>query len=392
MEYKRPIFQLIKDRLITNPSYIQVISGPRQIGKTTLVKQLFQEPNWHGIYIVADGFSEDSVWIQTQFNLAQQQQKNQSKPVILAIDEIQKIPGWSETIKRIYDEQKFNSNNPITLILLGSSNWLMQKGISESLAGRFEQWNLSHWTFNEMHSAFNLSPEKYAYFGSYPGAMPFMNDESRWKSYVKQSLIETAITKDILLMNSIEKPALMRKLFELGTLYSGKILSYTKILGQLQEAKNTTTLSHYLNLLEHAGLLCGLSKYSIDQARKRNSIPKWQTMNNALLGALWDLPFEAAQQDKRRWGQIIESTVGAHFIAHKGDDLKVFYWNESNAEVDFILEWQGKYVGVEVKLSSDKVTGLKKFAQQFKPHKIYQLGESTFPWQEIIKMDPRELF
>jgi hypothetical protein len=393
MEYKRSVYYKIFDRLSQKSPFIQVISGPRQVGKTTLIKQLFSEPNWHGIYAIADGISHDTQWIESQFNAALlKQQTDLNTPIILAIDEIQKIQNWSEIIKRLFDEQKFSNKSPIQLILLGSSNWLLQKGLSESLAGRFEQWNIDHWTFNELHDAFNITHEEYVYFGSYPGAIPMIKDEDRWKNYIRQSLIETVITKDVLLMNRIEKPALLRRLFELGTQYSGQILSFTKIMGQLQEAKNTTTLSHYLELLNHAGLLTGLSKFAMDQARKRNSSPKWQTKNNALMSSLYDYNFEQIQSDKKTWGRWVESAVGTHLLAHKGSDLNIYYWNESNAEVDFILENKGKYIALEVKLSRDKVSGLNQFSKQFSPSKTYQLSDNGLSWQQLISMDPRELF
>jgi hypothetical protein len=392
MEFKRPVFQALMQRFLSGTDLIQVISGPRQIGKTTLVKQLFEMQHWKGMYAIADGIQNDIGWIESQYNAAVVLQKQLDVPVILAIDEIQKIPNWSETVKRLYDQQRFNGEVKIHWVLLGSSHWLMQKGLSESLAGRFEQWNLTHWTYTELSEAFGISPEQYVYFGAYPGAIPMIDDEARWKSYVRQSLIETVINKDVLLMHTIEKPALLRRLFELGTLYSGQILSYTKMMGQLQEAKNTTTLAHYLKLLAQAGLLSGLDKFAMDLARKRSSRPKWQVMNNALLGALTDVSLEQSQTDKKRWGRMVESAIGAHLIAHAKDDLEIHYWNESNAEVDFVIQKGSQYIALEVKLSHDKVTGLGQFAKQFKPHKVYQLSDVGLTWQQLLTMDPRTLF
>ncbi len=392
MEYKRPIYHELYHRFLKGTNYIQVISGPRQIGKTTLVKQLFQQAPWHGIYRIADGINNDSIWIENQVNEAILIQKTIDKPVILAIDEIQKINNWSETIKRIYDLQKFNSDKPIQLLLLGSSNWLMQKGLSESLAGRFEQWNLTHWTFNELRDAFNITPEQFVYFGAYPGSIQFISEESRWKSYVRQSMIETTLTKDVLLMNKIEKPALIRSLFELGTAYSGQILSYNKIMGQLQDAKNTTTLAHYLKLLEESGMLMGINKFAMDTARKRSSSPKWQVMNNGIMGALSEFSSAEVYSDNKRLGRFVESAIGAHLIAHLGTDLKLFYWNESNAEVDFILQKGTEYIGIEVKLTHDKISGIAKFQSQFKPKRMIQLSNTGISWQQFITIDPREWF
>jgi predicted AAA+ superfamily ATPase len=393
MDFTRPIFREIKERLSDSRGLIQVITGPRQVGKTTLVKQLFASNKWKGIYHIAENTGEyQSAWIESVFNEAVLQQKASKRPVILAIDEVQKIPHWSETIKKLYDSQKFESGKPVQLLLLGSSHWLMQRCLSESLAGRFEQWEIPHWSYLEMQQAFSISPEEYAYFGAYPGAIVLKKDEARWGTYVQQSLIETVITKDVLLMERIEKPAVLRRVFELGSAYSGQILSYTKLLGQLQDAKNTTTVSHYLDLLQRAGMLEGLQKYAVDNARKRSSSPKWQVMNNALLSATQGIGFKATMANSKLWGRWVESAVGCHLNAHRGNDMQIYYWNDSNAEVDFVLKWNNKIIGLEVKSNHDKVTGLQKFSKNFHLHKVYQLDDRGLSWQRFLTMNPRELF
>ncbi|MBL0314436.1 MAG: ATP-binding protein [Flavobacteriales bacterium] len=393
MEYKRPIFTKLRRRLHQSGGLIQVITGPRQVGKTTLVKQLFELEEWEGIYQIAEGSAKfNGAWIESVFNDAVVHQKSTKKKVILAIDEIQKIQNWSESIKTLFDRQKFEDGHAIELLLLGSSDWLMQRGLSESLAGRFEQWKIPHWSYVEMHDAFDITPEEYVYFGAYPGAIKLREDEDRWKSYVLQALIETVITKDVLLMERIDKPAVLRRVFELGALYSGQILSYTKLMGQLQDAKNTTTVAHYLELLHRAGLLDGLQKFAMDNARKRASSPKWQVMNNALLSAISHERFEGIQKDKMKWGRWVESAVGCHLISHLQSDMELFYWNESNAEVDYILKYGDRYIGLEVKTSPEKITGLEKFSKKFRPHKIYQLSPTGLSWQKLLQMDPRELF
>ena len=392
MNYKRPVYNEIYQRLLAPEGLIQVISGPRQVGKTTLVQQLFQSNQWEGIYHVVDNVSQSATWIESAFNAAVLKEKQSNKPIILAFDEIQKISNWSEIIKKLYDQQKFRGESSVRLILLGSSNWLMQKGLSESLAGRFEQWNLGHWTYLELAAAFGITPEEYVYFGAYPGAISMKNDEARWKNYVLSSLIETVITKDVLMMQRIDKPAVLRRVFEIGSSYSGQKLSFTKLLGQLQDAKNTTTVAHYLELLSQAGLLVGLQKFAIDKARKRSSSPKWQVMNNALLSAQSSTSFESIQINKALWGRWVESAIGCHLIAHLSNDIDIFYWNESNAEVDFIIKKDDKYIALEVKLTKDRVSGLTQFSKTFKPHKVYQLGTSGLSWKDIISINPRELF
>jgi predicted AAA+ superfamily ATPase len=392
MNYKRPVYNDIHKRLLAPESLIQVISGPRQVGKTTLVQQLFQSNQWEGIYHVVDNVSQSSAWIESAFNAAVLKEKQSNKPIILAFDEIQKISNWSEIIKKLYDQQKFRGESSVRLILLGSSNWLMQKGLSESLAGRFEQWNLGHWTYNELQAAFNVSPEEYVYFGAYPGAINMIKEESRWKNYILASLIETVITKDVLMMQRIDKPAVLRRVFELGSSYSGQILSYTKLLGQLQDAKNTTTVAHYLELLAQAGLLTGLQKFAMDNARKRSSSPKWQVMNNALLSAQSSGSFATTINETKIWGRWVESAVGCHFLSHQREDLEIFYWNASNAEVDFILKKENQYIAIEVKLSQDKVSGMSEFTKSFNPTKVYQLSDKGLSWKEMITLDPRDLF
>lgn len=392
MNFKRPVYNSLYQRLNEDQILIQVITGPRQVGKTTLVQQLFQSDQWIGLYHIADGLNQSTGWIDSIFNAAVLQQKATNKPVIIAIDEIQKIENWSEAIKRIFDRQKFDATSNVKIILLGSSNWLLQKGLSESLAGRFEQWNISHWTFTELQGAFKITPEDYVYFGAYPGAMSIRNDEARWKNYIQNSLIETVITKDVLMMHRIDKPAVLRRVFELGTAYSGQILSYTKLLGQLQDAKNTTTVAHYLVLLSQAGMLEGFQKFAMDQARKRSSSPKWQVMNNALLSTVSSYSYQNVVEDKKKWGRWVESAIGCHLISHRQNDLELYYWNASNAEVDFIIKKEDRYIALEVKLTSDKVSGLKSFSSQFKPHKVYQLGADGLSWKEILSIDPRDLF
>lgn len=392
MDYKRPIYNSIYQRLKEQHCPIQVISGPRQVGKTTLVKQLFQSDEWLGLYHIAEGGTHSSEWLESIFNAALLKEKQSNKSVILAIDEIQKIDNWSETIKRLFDQQQFDGKSAIKIILLGSSNWLMQRGLSESLAGRFEQWNINHWTYQELADAFQISPEEYVYFGAFPGAIVMKNDETRWKNYVLSSLIETVVTKDVLMMHRIDKPAVLRRVFELGSSYSGQILSYTKLMGQLQDAKNTTTVAHYAELLHQAGLLLALQKFAMDNARKRNSSPKWQVMNNALLSAQSNGSFNSVYEDKKIWGRWVESALGCHLISHQKNDLEIFYWNESNAEVDFILKKEDKYIALEVKSTHGRVSGLNQFRKNFNPHKVYQLSDSGLSWQEFISFDPRELF
>jgi predicted AAA+ superfamily ATPase len=336
----------------------------------------------------------NSGWIEQIWETARLKMKVQSaKEFILVIDEIQKILNWSETVKHLWDRDTMEETG-IKLFLLGSSRLLMHKGLTESLAGRFETMYLGHWSYGEMNEAFNWNANQYAWFGGYPGGAEIIDEEDRWKSYINNSLIETSISKDILMLTRVDKPALMKRLFELGSQYSGQILSFTKILGQLQDAGNTTTLSHYLNLLDTAGLLAGIEKYAADIIRKRSSSPKFQVHNNALISAQRNEYFSEIIQKPTEWGRIIESALGSHLINHSiSQNYSVYYWRERNNEVDFIMERRGKLVAIEVKSNdSQNNKGLEVFKNMFKPDKLYLISNKGLSWQEFLKINPADLF
>lgn len=368
---------------------IQVLSGPRQVGKTTLIKQAlakFPRSSWH----TADAVSgAGTVWLEQVWNAARLQTSD--GPFILAIDEIQKISNWSETVKRLWDEDRFKDCR-LKVWLLGSSRLLLQQGLSESLAGRFEVTNVPHWPFTEMEAAFGFSPEQYAWFGAYPGAADLIADETRWKMYVRESLIESALNRDILLITRIDKPQLLRAVFEVGTAYSGQLLSYTKLLGQLQDAGNTVTLAHYLHLLDGAGLLTGLQKYSGDTAKQRASSPKFQTYNQALVQAYALSSFQNVLQDPGLWGRVVESAVGAHLLGFAHEGFKLSYWREGDAEVDFIISWKGQTIALEIKSAGGVSKGLDKFRKLFRPHRIYTTGRDGLDWKNLLRMHPASLF
>ena len=385
----------ITKRISEPRKHIQVLMGPRQVGKTTMASQMLKKVNIPYIYESADTITAvNTSWIEQIWDTARIKMKTQSaKEFILVIDEIQKIINWSETVKLLWDNDSLTGIN-LKLVLLGSSRLLLQKGLTESLAGRFETLYLGHWSFAEMNEAFNWDADQYAWYGGYPGGAELIHDEDRWKNYINNSLIETSVSKDILMLTRVDKPALLKSLFELGCHYSGQILSITKILGRLQEAGNTTTLSHYLNLLNTAGLLSGLEKYAADVIRKRSSIPKFQVHNNALLSAQKNEYFNEIIKKPAEWGHVIESSVGAHLINHSiSQNYSVYYWRERNDEVDFILEKRGKIIAIEVKSNSGVNTkGLNAFKSKYNTEKIYLLNNKGLSWQEFLRISPEELF
>ena len=286
------------------------------------------------------------------------------------------------------------SKRTLKVILLGSFRLLLQQGLTESLAGRFETIYMGHWSFLEMQEAFRWNINQYVWFGGYPGSAGLIEEEQRWKSYISQSLIETSISKDILMLTRIDKPALMKRLFELGCSYSGQILSYTKMIGQLQDVGNTTTLSHYLDLLNTAGLLAGIEKYSGSLIHKRASSPKFQVHNTALISAQREDLFKDIQIKPAEWGRLVESAVGAHLINYSlTEGFAVHYWRERNEEVDFVLEKKGKLIGLEVKSAATQSSaGLSAFKKIFNPDKVLLVGNSGLPWQEFLQINPVELF
>jgi len=392
--FERPHLQQVINRIREDRKFIQVILGPRQVGKTTLVNQMVQKYEFESIVVSADAVSAASTyWLEQQWEAARiKLTQSGAKEFLLVIDEIQKIDNWSETVKLLWDTDSKN-NIHLKVVVLGSSRLLIQQGLTESLAGRFETIFMSHWSYSEIHEAFGWNENQYVWFGGYPGAAHLISDEKRWKHYVKESLIETSISKDILMMTRVDKPALMKRLFELSCHYSGQILSFNKMLGQLKDAGNTTTLSHYLSLLNTAGLVAGIEKYSNNVIRKKSSSPKFQVYNNALISAQRTESFEEAQKDPATWGRLVESAIGAHLLNHAvSGDLTLNYWREGDQEVDFVIEEKG-LIGIEVKSgATQKNSGMAAFKKKFNPDKVLLIGNSGFSWQEFLKMKPTELF
>lgn len=393
--FQRPHFQPLLQRVKEPRRFIQVIMGPRQVGKTTLVRQLLEESGLPHHFASADAVpASNQTWLAQQWETARLKRAGQETgELLLVIDEIQKIDNWSETAKLFWDEDS-RTGTLIKVILLGSSRLLLQQGLTESLAGRFEITYMGHWSLAEMQAAFGWTPEQYAWFGGYPGSSSLTGDEHRWKAYVTQSLIDTSISKDILMLTRVDKPALMKRLFEIGCLYSGQILSYNKMLGQLQDAGNTTTLAHYLDLLNTAGLLGGLEKYAMAAVRQKGSSPKFQVHNTALLSAQREEVFQEVYSDPQEWGRIVENAVGSHLLnASFQEGYKLYYWRERHEEVDFVLERRGKVIGLEVKSgSATSTSGMTAFQKQFNPQKLLLIGNGGLPWQEFLQMNPQDLF
>lgn len=369
--------------------FLQVLAGPRQVGKTTLARQVARELDIPIHYASADEPTlQDRSWINQQWDIARSLTRKDHRvhSALLIVDEVQKVQGWSETVKRLWDEDSA-AGVPLRVLLSGSSPLLVQKGLTESLAGRFEIIPVPHWSYAEMKAAFGWSVEQYVYFGGYPGAAPLIEDEDRWRRYIVDALIETTLSRDILLMSRVDKPALLRRLFHLGCDYSGQILSYQKMLGQLQDAGNTVTLAHYLDLLKGAGLLAGLSKYAGQKVRQRGSSPKFQVLNTGLMTALAHTTFASIRTEPDHWGRLVESAVGAHLLnSAVGTGTEVQYWLDRNREVDFVLFTGETVAAIEVKSGRREtlLPGIAAFATAFPVKRQLLVGAQGIPLEEFL--------
>jgi predicted AAA+ superfamily ATPase len=383
---KRKIFEAFAARLREPRRFIQVISGPRQTGKTTLAQYILSQFECATHYASADAvLSAGAVWLEQQWEIARQALRAGGEGV-LAIDEIQKIPNWSETVKKLWDEDTAHDRK-IKVVLLGSAQLLIQKGLTESLAGRFEVLHATHWSYPEMRDGFGFTLEKYLFFGGYPGAASLIGDENRWRLYVRDTLIETTISKDVLMLSNIHKPALLRNLFLLGCAYSGQQLSFQKMASQLQDVGNTTTLAHYLQLLQSAGLLAGLQKYAGQVVRQRSSCPKLLALNNALMTASSQFSFNEWRDHPERWGRLVETAVGNHLQESALDTrIGVYYWNDRSLEVDFVLGAGDQLTAIEVKSGRTPSTfpGIEAFASKFKVTRKLLVGGTGIPLEEFL--------
>ncbi len=392
---KRPIFQKVYQRLSEPRRFIQVLLGPRQVGKTTLALQIAESLKLPFHYITADiATIQNASWIEQEWEVARLKVREGGK-ALLIIDEVQKIPHWADIIKALWDADTRHKRN-LAVVILGSSPWLVQKGLIESLAGRFEIIPMTHWSFGEMSRIFGWSLEQFLYFGGYPGAAPLVDeaDVSRWMNYINDSLIETTVSRDILLMTQINKPALLRRLFQLSCSYSAQILSYTKMLGELQEAGNTTTLTHYSDLLAGVGLIGNIQKFASQKVRQKGSSPKFCVYNTALMTAQSGKTYVQARQDPSFWGRIAESAVGAHLLnSIRGTTAELFYWREGDKEVDFVLRQAERLTAIEVKsgITPTSRSGMDTFSRHFPVTRKLLVGAQGVPLADFLGLTVSDL-
>lgn len=388
--FERAQIKELRQRIFEPRTRIQVISGPRQVGKSTMVKQALQDITVPYMYVSADNVDHsDTAWIGEMWATARARMKaTKSSDYLLVIDEVHKVDNWSEAVKKEWDDDTFNDVN-LKVVVLGSSRLLLKNGLTESLAGRYELIRMPHWSYSEMHEAFGMSTDQYIYFGGYPGGAMFINDKRRWSKYIKDSIVAPAIEKDVLQTKTVYKPALMKQLFELGCAYSGEELSLNKMIGQLQDAGNVTTLAGYLTTLDESRLLCGLQKYASDNARKYNSVPKLMVYNTALFSVQSSLIFNKAFTTPKLWGRWVESAVGAHLLNQADEyDYKLYYWREREDEVDFIIDYNRQCIAIEVKSGRrTRNEGLGIFRDRFRPTRSFVVGSGGVPLEEFLTWD-----
>ena len=418
MAFRREQYGTLVERVHEPPRTLIFVTGPRQSGKTTLIRQaldgiampsryvavdepdttrpdLLGDERWPtpAQHSVAGPGRRDARWLARVWEEARAEAARSPSGLALALDEIQRVADWSAVVKGLWDADR-RAQLPMRVVLAGSAPLLMQQGLTESLAGRFETLRLTHWSFSEMAEAFDLDLPRYLYLGGYPKVAEYIGAERRWRDYVRDALVAPNIERDVLAMQRVDKPALLKQLFELGAAYSGQVFPYNKMLGQLQDAGNTTTLARYVDLLETAGLLTGLAKYQVSEQRRRASPPKLNVLNTALMAAYGDYTFAEAQADRSYWGRLVESAVGAHLCNTAGRDVRVYYWRDGRHEVDFVLERARRLVAIEVKSGrrQGRLAGLDAFGDRFDRARTMLVGADGTPIEEFLSLPAAHWF
>jgi predicted AAA+ superfamily ATPase len=354
--FERALVSQLVERLREPRGFIQIVVGPRQTGKTTAVLQALEKLQSPQRFVSADDpYLVSAEWLRNEWEQARALAKEDD--AILVIDEIQKVGQWSSVVKALWDEDT-RRRLPLKAVLTGSSQLLLQKGLAESLMGRFEILYSPHWGYAECKEAFGYSLDDFLFFGGYPGAAALIRDENRWARYMGTSIVEPTVSQDILFMEEVRKPALLRALFMLGSVYSAQELSFTKLLGQLQDAGNTVTLAHYLDLLAKADMLTGLQNYSENQIRARKSSPRFMVFDTSLMTYADGTNRRRLLDNATDRGRLVESAVGAYLLA-KGKDagFEVYWWRNRNNEVDFVIRKGSRLTAVEVKSGRVKNAG-----------------------------------
>ena len=410
VEFRRSQVCELLTRMRERPERIIYVTGPRHTGKTTAVLKALNEVELPNRYVSADASASvafalkardadddvtpssgrDRDWLVHNWERSRHDTAKSSNGFVLVLDEIEQVDDWSRTVKGLWDaDRRFRV--PLRVVIIGSANFLLQSRLSESLAGRFEPLHFTHWSFLEMSHAFGFDIDQYIYFGGCPGAADLAHDPKRWREYVLSMLLESAVERDILGVTRVHKPALLKQLLELGCIYSGQVVSYSRMLGQLQDAGNTTTLTRYLEMLSRAGLLTGLEKHSGRLIRLKASIPKLNVLNTAFTSAFADYQFEEAKRDRTHWERLVEGSVGAHLLNSKTGNTRVYYWRDGHCEVDFVLRLGEKLVAIEVRSGHGgrRKRGIEEFKARFPKAQSVVVGADGVPLSEFLSVPAR---
>ncbi|MBQ9711703.1 MAG: ATP-binding protein [Bacteroidales bacterium] len=397
MKYERQLLAILKSRMAEPRRRMQIIMGPRQVGKSTLAYQFCDGTDTPYDYFAADGVSRfDTAWIPNHWQEARMKMDLHSdKERILIFDEIQKIEGWSEQVKKEWDEDTRMKRN-LKVILLGSSRVLLQKGLNESLEGRFEPIRMGYWDWNEMRDSFGFTMQQYIYFGGFPGLANDIHDEDRWRRLMEDTIITPILTRDILEIEEIRNPALLRQVFELACIESARELSLTKMQGTIRSG-TVPTIKNYLNILDQTMTVKPMQKYATSVIKEKNSVPKMQVYNSAFRNRYGQFTFEEAVTNLTEWGRQVESAVGAHLVNRSLlDSFELLYWrDEHKKECDFVLKKGQALVAIEVKSSSaDDTSGFEKFKQLYGEHitEAFIVGPEGLPLEDFFSLDIKQLF
>lgn len=381
--FQRRQVETIASRMAEPRHFIQIVIGPRQVGKSTAIRQALKKQEIPYHFAQADAAQPATrAWLRAQWAQARTFIKESSPSAILVIDEVQKISQWSEEVKQLWDEDSFDEID-LRVVLCGSSSLLLSKGLSESLMGRFELIRMTHWTYSECSEAFDVTLDEFLMFGGYPGALSLRSDPDRWSAYMNDSIIGSTLSNDILMMESVKKPALLQALFKLGVAYSGQEISYRKLMGQLDDAGNATTIAHYLDLLGRANLLCALPKYGDKELTVRNSTPRLMVFDTSLITASTSTGRETLLIDSAKKGHLVESAVGAYLLGRSYTDrFDLFWWRENNNETDFVVRKGEELFAIEVKSGSNtNIVGTEEFLKKHPKARRIVVG----PKEESLK-------
>ena len=382
--FKRKLVSQLTERLNEPRRFIQIVTGPRQTGKTTAVTQAFNEMNMTTHFVSADDPNLNSTeWLRNEWEQARALAK--SNDTIFVVDEIQKIKNWSSIVKLLWDEDN-RLCVPLKVVLTGSSSLLLQKGLAESLMGRFEILYSPHWNYTECKEAFGYSLNDFLFFGGYPGASTLIKDESRWARYMGTSIVEPTVSQDFLMMEEVRKPALLRALFMLGSEYSAQELSFTKMIGQLQDAGNTVTLAHYLDLLSKANILTGLQNFTGNQIRSRKSSPRFMVFDTSLMTYADGVNRRRLLDNPTDRGRLVESAVGAYLLARgKEEGFEVYWWRDRGNEVDFVIRKGNRLTAIEVKSGRVKNVGGSLMFKQIYPEALSIIvGSANYGLEDFL--------